>query len=225
MSGIFCSYLADTRLARTGRLAYLLILIFAIISTGTADFISTIALLPMGFMIFLGLESRLDRYLRVMPIKSSTIVLAKYIHILASLLVGVVAALVLVLIFHDYDRAVRLHFIMLVTGAFLMCVGVAEITLLFHKRNVWWYIWQFVLIWSVPVGMLYIVLGAGTIHDIVRRRMQGVPITSAEVFTNTNTWIVYIAVSVAVFVVSYFAALAAYRKSDYVQLYWWERLV
>jgi len=225
MGGIFRSYFIDTKLARAGRIAYPLFLLFAIASNRAADFISIIAILPMGFLILIGFESRLDRYLRVMPIRSSTIVLAKYIHILVSLLVGVAAVVVLVLIFHNYERVVRLNFIMLVTGSFLVVVGVAEITLLFYKRNVLRFIWQYALVWGVPIVILYLVLGASTIHDIVRGRVQGIPVTSAEVFTNTGTWIVYIAVSVAVFVASYFAAVAAYRKSDYVQVHWWERMV
>jgi len=218
MAGIFRSYFVDTKLVRAGRIAYLLFIILLVLPFfGEVSFAALFAAVPTGFIVCLGLETRLDRYFRVMPIKASKIILMRYLLNAAMFLMGTSLAVASVLIFSE-DPVVRIHFIMLVFGVFLTVQGISNTMGNNFSSNQVLMVVIACLLYIIPFLQMYLVFGFSTVNHIISGRMSGIYITQSDAFADTNKFIVYVAVSIAVYIISYFAALRIYKNTDYRQV-------
>jgi len=221
MSGILNIYFVDTLWARLSRVFYLLVMA-VLIATSGPSFVALFAVMPMGYIVLMGMDMRLERYLHVMPIKPWVIVLARYLHSVTACLIGATMAVSAVFIFGG-GCVVLLNFTLLAAGGWLTFSG-AVLVFTFSgipKDSVAAVISSFLIL--VPFLQLYLVFGPGTINDIIYGRMLGTPITSAYVFTNSARWFVFVAVSIIIYAGSYFMAVYKYKKSDYqpTPIWWW----
>ena len=196
---------------------YFVLIILAAIMNG-ASFVNMFAVIPIGFIVFMNLGNhKLNRYFRVMPIRPRTLLLWDYLYNLAALAFGVVVTIIIVAIFHE-NAVVGISFTLLVVGTFLLALGLGNIIFNLIAQK-YWYLG--LLADFVAIIPLYLLFGASTIHGIVRGRVAGVYITSSPIFTDIRRWLAFVAIGMGFYAVSYFVALALYKKKDYQPPIWW----
>ena len=218
MSGILRSFFVDTKLIRAGRIAYLLFIIFLVLPVfGEVSFFGLFAAVPAGFIVLLGIETRLDRYFCVMPIKACTIILARYLLHIAMFFIGTSIAVASILIFSD-NPVVQMHFVMLVLGMFLTVQGIGNTMGQNFSNNRVLTIIIACLLYLIPFLQIYLVFGFSTVNQIISGRMSGMYITQSDAFTDTTRFTIYVIISIAVYIISYFAAIRIYKKGDYRQV-------
>ena len=224
MAGILRSYLVDTTLGRLGRFAYAMFILLLIVYFGISsevDYLVPLMAVPMGHIVFLGLGTRMDRYWRVMPIKPSRIMLMRYFLHLFMLLFGVVVAVTGILVFSD-EIITKLNFMLLLLGMTLSHQGVMN-AFVNNKPNDGFMSLLITLVLLIGSFLqLYLVFGFSTINSIITGRMSGIPISDSGIFTETTRWIVFAAVNIIIYIVSYFVAVYLYKRRDYQQASaWW----
>jgi len=221
VSAIFRNIFVDSWTVRIGRFVYPVILVAAHI-IGGVSFLSTIALLAMGFLMLLNLNYRMRKYFRIMPIRPWVLLLSEYVHVVVCMAVGAVVTISIVLLFSD-NVMVKLNFILLLVGMLFIMQAVSDA---FKHCTLLWHSWlgvAWIMLWIaiVPMALLYAVFGFDIVNDIIVERISGVYITSHEIFTNTTRMAWFCLLGFVVYVVSFFASLRFYMSKDYEQALWW----
>ena len=145
----------------------------------------------------------------------------RYFLHLFMLLFGVAVAVTGILVFGDEITA-KLNIMMLLFGVSLSHQGVMN-AFVNNKPNDGFMSLVITLVLLVGSFLqLYSVFGVTTINNIITGRMSGIPIIDSGIFAETTRWVVFTAVSVVIYIISYFAAVYMYKRTDYQQASaWW----
>ena len=218
MRGILRSCWIVSPLSLVLRVLYLALIVFLVVSS-QATFHTLFAAMFMGFLVLINPATlQMRKYFRVMPIKLSTILLMEYLHNLVALAFGAGIAVAGVFIFSD-NVVVSINFVLFLIGLILTTLGLGGIVGALLRQKYWY---LSLLMYVVALAPLYLIFGVDTIHGLVRGRIDGVYITSSPIFTDTASWLAFVALGLAVYVVSYFVATALYKKKDYEKpVAWW----
>jgi len=213
MRGILKSYLTDTKRIMAGRIAAFLFYI-AIAFVQSSHLLAVFILLIAAILPTLGMDSRLNRFLRVMPIRARVVVLAQYLHQVVVFVIGVVLCIGYILIVANKDVVV-INFALMCLGVwvgFFAVMALCSYSSISKNRFV-----SNVVAWLcllLPFLQLYLVFGFDTINTIIHDRASGVPITDSHMFTDTGSWVIYLAISLVLYVGSYFLVVEHYKKAD-----------
>jgi len=174
-------------------------------------------LLTLGIWVNMGVNTRLRRFYMVMPITPKVFVLSDYLHNAFAILVSSAIAIVMALIKFD-NKSAAIMFILFVIGLYLvMCASESFARYIFGNR---WYLGAFIL-WALAIGLPYLIFGVETIHQFGRNIMAREPAHEAEIFANTSRMLIFATTSACLYVLSYFTALAAHKRNDFVDMKWW----
>ena len=229
MKGIFCSYLIDTKLALVCKLLFGVVVVFvAVTMESTSGMlpnpVALFATLTIGDILLLGFDARLDKFWRIMPIRQSIIVLSRYLHRLVGLCFGTILAIIVVLI-NAPGSIVSFNFIAFIFGIFLTQQSLLIVAgfLFLNKGSIFANLVGIVLL-ILPFSKLYLLFEPSAIHGIISNRIAGVPITSGDIFYQTSRWVMFVAISFVIYVISYFVTVLAYRKTDYRPWHFWQQV-
>jgi len=151
-----------------------------------------------------------SRYLTTMPIKPSKLILAQYIIYTTALLAGVAMAVVCVFIIGG-NLTIGFNILLLVLGIWVTLYAITGPGKII--KNYWLVILP---LWvTIVIGQLYLVFGATTIHNTIRRAQSYGEIMESPIFYDTTRWLIFMGCSLTLFVLSYFAAVVIYKKFDY----------
>jgi len=205
MTSVFRAYIAG------GRTSLIIGMIFALgISVITAfagfRFYSlAVPIATVSSMFISGSGTCFAKYFRVMPVRASIKILSDYAYHMILLITGLALAAVVAIIIGDY-YLVSFNIILLVLGYALIYQGF-YFPLKYRNPHIG------IALIVVPVPVLYLVFGGSNVHGIVSSAVSGIPVTEVDIFSNTAHWLVFMAISLAIYIGSYFATVASYKKS------------
>ena len=201
MTGIFRAYLAGTRGAVLAEFIFTVVLVIILAVSGTLFFGITISIAGFTVVCMMSANTCFAKYFAVMPIRPRTIVLAEYVYFLLYMAAGVAMAAVCAIIIGE-GFAVSLNIIFFVSGYILTALGF--VIPLYPAMKMTW-----MFLFFVPIVQMYPVLGVSKVHDIFWAAANGTPVAETDIFGSTTTprWLVFIAVSLAVYAGSYFVSV------------------
>ena len=198
-AGIFLAYLVGTRGVLF--LELLLVVPIAVIVAWSGTLFYSIAASIVGFaaVAIMSLNTSFEKYFSVMPIKVRAVLLAEYLYFLVFMAVGTVFAIICAILAGG-GLIVSLNVILFVFGYVLTLFGF--LAMLWPIIKTW-----VILLLPVPIAQMYLVLGASRVHEIFTAGVSITPVTDTDVFGATPIWLVFIAVSLAIFIGSYFVTV------------------
>ena len=209
MGGIFYSYRFDGALARGLRVGFVLLMLFSAVFDGVSY--TTAFVFPFfGYLLLLGFDSRLSRFIHIMPIKPSKIVLVAHLHTLLTFFIGCMLGLVLAY-FSGLNMLLAAK-VMLLNAALSLTTHIAEVVPDFRGR---YYLMP--LAFAPALIQMELVFGLGATWGLIRQALGDEPLIYHYIFAEASPvrWLLLVAISAAAFVGGYFVAVANYKKRDY----------
>jgi len=204
---VFLVYLAGVRGALL--LELLLVVPLTVIVAWSGALFYGIAMSIVGFAIvsIASLNTSFEKYFSVMPIKAWVVLLTEYLYFLTFIAVGTIIAVICAIIAGG-GLIVSLNVILFVLGYVLTMFGFIAMLWPIIKS------WVFFLL-PVPIAQMYLVLGTSRVYEILTAGVSATPIADTDVFGDTPIWLVFIAVSLIIFVGSYFVSLKIEKIQQY----------
>ena len=201
MNGIFRAYLAGTRGAVLFELFFTIALVFMLAFGGVLFFGIVVSIVGLTIVCMMSANTCFSKYFPVMPIKPKTIILAEYLYFLMFMAAGVVLAAICAVIIGE-GLIVSINSMLFVLGYMITSIGLL-IPLYPKMKNTW------IFLFLVPIIQMYLVLGVTKVHDIFLAAVTATPVAEAKFFGSESgpRWLVFMAVSVAVYVGSYFVTV------------------
>jgi len=200
ITAIFLVYLAGIRGALLMELLIVIPLAIIVAWSSGALFYS-VAMSIGGFaaVAIMSLNTSFEKYFSVMPLKTWAVLFAEYFYFLVFIAVGTVFAVASAFIAGG-GLTVSLNIILFVLGYVLTVFGFLAM------------FWPIIRMWAfsvllLPIAQMYLVLGISQVHEIFTAGVSLTPIAEMDVFGTTPIWLIFIAVSLVIFVGSYFATL------------------
>ena len=219
MGGLIRCYFVHSKLMLLFKILYAVFLMWWIpFSDGALPVLASIGI-GGGAVLIMSTEIFSNGYMRIMPIKSWKMILVPYLHNSLAIIMGLSFAFLRIFIFGDGNMA-ELRVVFFAVGMFVTGIGIAYC----------WYYRQkpiiLFLAFAVPIVQAYLIIGPSGVHEITLGIVRGTSIMQSGIFDYSAKWLIFIAVSVAILIASYFVSVAIYKKSD-VSISipsWWLRL-
>jgi len=199
IAGVFLAYLTGIRGALF--LELLLVVPIAVIVAWSGTLFYSIAVSIVGFaaVAIMSLNTSFEKYFSVMPIKVWAVLLAEYLYFLVFMAAGVIFAIICAIVAGG-GLIVSLNIMLFVLGYALTVFGFLAM------------FWPIIRMWAfsvllLPIAQMYLVLGASRVHEIFTAGVSVTPVADTNVFGATPIWLVFIAVSLAIFIGSYFVTV------------------
>ena len=194
-SGIFRAYLAGTKGAVLFELFFTIALVFILAFGGTLFFGIVVAITGLVIVCMMSANTCFAKYFSVMPVKPKIIILAEYLYFLLFMAAGVALAAICAIIIGQ-GFAVSLNIILFVLGYMLTSIGL--LIPLYPMMKATW-----IFLFLTPILQMYLVLGISRVHEIFAAALTATPVGEVQALASVPRWLVFIAVSLAVYVGSY----------------------
>ena len=204
MAGIFHSYFWDVKWKTLGWMVFFMVLAIIQAFMGLV-FNSVLFMIAMG-SAFVFAEPCFSKYWRIMPIKPGTVVLAQYTITTIGMVFGTAMAFAIVLIFGRSYFTIYFNSLLFFAGMAITMNSVCP--------NYKWRYIMFLPSVIAVVGQLYLVFGVSVMHGIVFDMVDGMQVKDSEIFIDTTRWLIFLVISVIVYIISYHVSLAVYKKSE-----------
>jgi len=203
-SGVFRAYLAGTKGALLLELLFVVPLAIFVAWGGSLFFSVAMSIAGFAIISIASLNTCFEKYFSIMPIKAWAALLAEYFFFLVFMAAGTALAIVCVIIAGG-NLIFSLNTILFVLGYTVTVFGFVAM------------FWPIIKTWVifltlVPIAQMYLVLGVSRTHDIFSAAVSATPVVETNIFSNTPIWLAFIAVSLVIFVGSYFATLKIERN-------------
>ena len=199
VGGVFRAYLAGTRGALLLELLFTVPLAIFVAWRGSPFFSVVMSIAGFAIVSVASLNTSFEKYFSVMPIKTWAVLLAEYIYFLAFIVAGTILSIICTIIAGN-DFISSLNIILFVLGYALTVFGFLAM------------LWPIIKTWVIfllplPIAQMYLVLGTSRVHEIFTAGVSAMPVADTDVFGATPIWLVFIAVSLVVFIGSYFVTV------------------
>jgi len=208
MTGVLYSYLSGIK--TTAFLFSVFFVALSLVFAFTANIFFAINVVfagigTLGFQI----DVCFNKYLRIMPIRKRTIIASRYIFSSACLAVSVVWSLVLAIVSGENfttsfnSLLIFLGMYLMVTGLYIAFTNVAKTT--FSH-----------IIGIVPLFLPLSLIGFSGLREVWDTLMSDARTFEEITFLhNTNIWLLFFAISLAVYILMYFVSIFMHKKIDY----------
>jgi len=197
--GIFLAYLTGIKGVLLFELLLVIPLVIIVAWSGTLFYSIAMSIGGFSTIAIASLNTIFEKYFAVMPIKAWAVLLAEYLYFIIFAAVGVAIAILCAIIVGS-GLIVSLNLILFVLGYVLSVFGFIAMFWPIIKG------WVMFLV-LVPIAQMYLVLGTSRVHDIFLAGISATPVAEIDVFGATPIWLVFIAVSLVIFIGSYFVTL------------------
>lgn len=207
MRGIIHSYLVHSKIMILAKIAYIIFLVWWIPFSDGQSFVLASIAIGGGSVLLMNTSTFGVGYLRIMPVKSWKVVFVPYLYSIVAFVMGLVFAFARILFFGDHGIT-DINLVLFATGLFMTIYSVSQIYTYVKSMFI------ILLALTAPVLQLVIIFGIPEIYEVVRNWIDGTYLMQSDIFYQTTRWLIFLAISIMLYIASYFVAIVVYKKSD-----------